>query len=78
MLPGASDADSAAMVRLIRTVGSVGPEVIMYPPDENRLALDLLQNSGFEELRTVPRMVLGKRSEWLPAAVWNPMSLGLG
>ena len=78
LLPGAGDAEAAAMVRLIRTVGSVGPEVIVYPPDENRLALDLLRDSGFEELRTVPRMVLGKRSEWLPGAVWNPMSLGLG
>lgn len=78
LLPGAGDAETAAMVRLIRTVGSVGPEVIVYPPDENRLALDLLRDSGFEELRTVPRMVLGRRSEWLPAAVWNPMSLGLG
>jgi GNAT superfamily N-acetyltransferase len=78
LLPGAGDAEAAAMVRLIRTVGSVGPEVIVYPPDENRLALDLLRDSGFEELRTVPRMVLGRPSEWLPAAVWNPMSLGLG
>lgn len=78
LLPGAGNVETAAMVRLIRTVGSVGPEVIVYPPDENRLALDLLRDSGFEELRTVPRMVLGRRSEWLPAAVWNPMSLGLG
>ncbi|HZK73496.1 MAG TPA: GNAT family N-acetyltransferase [Clostridia bacterium] len=78
LLPGAGDAETAAMVRLLRTVGSVGPEVIVYPPDENRLALDLLREGGFEELRTVPRMVLGRRSEWLPAAVWNPMSLGLG
>jgi GNAT superfamily N-acetyltransferase len=78
LLPGAGGAETAALVNLIRTVGSVGQEVIVYPPDENRLALDLLGDSGFEELRTVPRMVLGKRSEWLPAAVWNPMSLGLG
>jgi GNAT superfamily N-acetyltransferase len=78
LLPGASDAETAAMVRLLRTVGSVGPEVIVYPADENRLALDLLRDSGFEELRTVPRMVLGRRSEWIPTAVWNPMSLGLG
>ena len=78
LLPGAGDAETAAMVRLIRTIGSVGQEVIVYPPDENQLALDLLRDSGFEELRTVPRMVLGRRSEWLPGAVWNPMSLGLG
>jgi ribosomal protein S18 acetylase RimI-like enzyme len=78
LLPGAGDAATAAMLRLIRTVGSLGPEVILYPPDENRQALDLLRDSGFEELRRVPRMVLGKRSEWLPAAVWSPMSLGLG
>jgi GNAT superfamily N-acetyltransferase len=77
-LPGSGEAETAAMMRLIRTVGSVGPEVIVYPPDENRLALDLLRDSGFEELRIIPRMVLGRRSEWLPAAVWNPMSLGLG
>lgn len=78
LLPGVDDAAAAAMVKLIRTIGSIGSEVIVYPPDENRLALDLLQESGFEELRTVPRMVLGRRSEWLPTAVWNPMSLGLG
>ncbi len=78
LLPGAGGAETAALVNLIRTAGSVGQEVIVYPPDENQLALDLLRDSGFEELRTVPRMVLGKRSEWLPAAVWNPMSLGLG
>ena len=65
-------------MRLIRTVGSIGPEVVVYPPDENQLALDLLRDNGFEELRTIPRMVLGKRSQWTPAAVWNPMSLGLG
>jgi predicted GNAT family acetyltransferase len=78
LLPGAGEAETAALVRLIRTAGSMGPEVIVYPPDENRLALEELRENGFEELRTVPRMVLGKRSDWLPAAVWNPMSLGLG
>ncbi|MHB8612084.1 MAG: GNAT family N-acetyltransferase [Candidatus Dormibacteraceae bacterium] len=78
LLPGADEAEATAFVRLLRTVGSVGPEVILYPPDENRQALDLLRDNGFEELRTVPRMVLGKRSEWQPAAIWNPMTLGLG
>jgi ribosomal protein S18 acetylase RimI-like enzyme len=78
LLPGAANAEADAFVRLLRTVGSVGPEVVLYPPDENRLALDLLRDSGFEELRTVPRMFLGKRSEWQPAALWNPMTLGLG
>jgi len=78
LLPGAGEAETSALVRLIRTAGSLGPEVIVYPPEENRLALEVLRDNGFEELRTVPRMVLGKRSEWLPAAVWNPMSLGLG
>jgi ribosomal protein S18 acetylase RimI-like enzyme len=78
LVPGAGGAETAALVNLIRTVGSVGQEVIVYPPDENQLALDLLRDSGFEELRTIPRMVLGKRSEWLPVALWNPMSLGLG
>jgi GNAT superfamily N-acetyltransferase len=75
---GAGDGEAEAFVRLLRTVGSVGPEVVVYPPDENRRALDLLRDNGFEELRTVPRMVLGKRSEWQPAAIWNPMTLGLG
>jgi ribosomal protein S18 acetylase RimI-like enzyme len=78
LLPGAADAEADAFVRLLRTAGSVGPEVTLYPPDENRQALDLLRENGFEELRTVPRMVLGKRSEWQPAALWNPMTLGLG
>jgi GNAT superfamily N-acetyltransferase len=78
LLPGAGEAEAAAFARLLRTVGSLGPEVVLYPPDENRLALDLLRDSGFEELRTVPRMFLGKRSEWQPAALWNPMTLGLG
>jgi GNAT superfamily N-acetyltransferase len=78
LLPGAGRTETAALVRVIRTIGSLGPEVILYPPDENRVALDLLRDNGFEELRTVPRMVLGKRSQWLPAAVWNPLSLGLG
>ena len=78
LLPGAGEAETAALVSVIRTAGSMGPEVIVYPPEENRLALDVLRDSGFEELRTVPRMVLGKRSEWLPAALWSPMSLGLG
>ncbi len=78
MHPGAADAEVAALVKVIRTVGSVGQEVIVYPPDENRVALEALREAGFEELRTVPRMVLGRGSEWLPAAVWSPMSLGLG
>ena len=78
MLPGASNAEAEAMLRLLRTVGSAGPEVVAYPPDENRQALDRLRDQGFEELRTVPRMVLGKRSRWQPEAIWNPLSLGLG
>jgi ribosomal protein S18 acetylase RimI-like enzyme len=78
LLPGAGEAEAAAFVRLLRTVGSIGSEVVLYPPDENRQALDLLRDNGFEELRTVPRMVLGKRSNWQPAALWNPMTLGLG
>jgi GNAT superfamily N-acetyltransferase len=78
LLPGAGGAETAAFVRLLRTVGSIGPEVVLYPPDENRQALDLLRDNGFEELRMVPRMVLGKRSNWQPAALWNPMTLGLG
>ena len=76
--PGTGDAEIAALLKVIRTVGSVGQEVIVYPPDENRVALDVLREAGFEELRMVPRLVLGRRSEWLPAAVWSPMSLGLG
>jgi GNAT superfamily N-acetyltransferase len=78
MHPSAGGAEIAALVKLIRTVGSIGQEVIVYPPDENRVALEVLREGGFEELRTVPRLVLGRRSEWLPAAVWSPMSLGLG
>jgi hypothetical protein len=78
MLPGASRADAEALVRLLRTVGSVGSEVIVYPPDENKRAFELLRDQGFEELRTVPRMVLGKPSRWQPEALWNPLSLGLG
>jgi GNAT superfamily N-acetyltransferase len=78
LLPGASAAETAAFVRLIRTVGSNGPEVMVYPAGENHQALELLAEQGFEELRTVPRMFLGRRSDWMPAAVWNPLSLGLG
>jgi GNAT superfamily N-acetyltransferase len=78
LLPEATKAEADAFVRLLRTAGSIGPEVVLYPPDENRLALDLLRDSGFEHLRTVPRMVLGKRSNWQPSALWNPMTLGLG
>ena len=78
MLPDAGEVETTALVRLIRTVGAVGPEVVVYPPDENRRALEVLRDNGFEELRTVPRMYLGKHPEWQPSAVWNPMSLGLG
>jgi hypothetical protein len=65
-------------VRLLRTVGSVGDEVIVYPPDENRRAIDLFRDQGFEELRLVPRMRLGKPLAWSASATWNPLSLGLG
>jgi len=78
LLPGANETETAALVRLIRSVGATGSEVIVYPADENHQALDLLAEQGFEELRTVPRMVLGRPSDWMPAAVWNPLSLGLG
>jgi GNAT superfamily N-acetyltransferase len=78
LLPGTGEAEAAAFVKLLRTVGSIGSEVVLYPPDENRQALELLRENGFEELRTVPRMVLGKPSTWQPAALWTPMSLGLG
>jgi GNAT superfamily N-acetyltransferase len=76
--PNATAAEEAALVRLLRTVGSVGDEVIVYPPDENRHALDLFRDQGFEELRLVPRMRLGKPLAWSAAATWNPLSLGLG
>lgn len=78
MLPNAAEAETAALVRLIRIVGSIGPEVVVYPANENRRALDALRDSGFEELRMVPRMFLGKRPKWQPAALWSPFSLGLG
>jgi len=78
MLPDAGEAETAALVSLIRMCGSIGPEVVVYPSNENRRALYVLRDSGFEELRTVPRMFLGKRPTWQPAAVWNPLSLGLG
>jgi len=78
LVPGANEAETAALVRLIRSVGATGSEVIVYPADENHQALDLLAEQGFEELRTVPRMVLGRPSDWMPSAVWNPLSLGLG
>jgi ribosomal protein S18 acetylase RimI-like enzyme len=78
MLPGAGLAEVEAMVSMIRTVGSSGPEVVVYPPDENRRALHALRDHGFEELRTAARMFVGKPSDWRPASVWNPMSLGLG
>jgi ribosomal protein S18 acetylase RimI-like enzyme len=76
--PAATTAETAALVRLLRTVGSVGDEVIVYPPDENRQAIDLFRDQGFEELRLVPRMRLGKPLAWYGAATWNPLSLGLG
>jgi ribosomal protein S18 acetylase RimI-like enzyme len=76
--PAATAADEAALVRLLRAVGSVGDEVIVYPPDENRRALDLFRDQGFEELRLVPRMRLGKPLAWSAASTWNPLSLGLG
>jgi GNAT superfamily N-acetyltransferase len=76
--PAATAAERASLVRLIRSVGSVGDEVIVYPPDENRSAIDVLRDQGFEELRLVPRMRLGKPLEWSAAATWNPLSLGLG
>ena len=66
------------MLRLLRTVGAAGSEVVAYPPEENKQALDRLRDQGFEELRTVPRMVLGKKSRWQPEAIWSPLSLGLG
>lgn len=76
--PDATEAERAALVRILRTVGSVGDEVIVYPPDENRRALELFRDQGFEELRLVPRMRLGKPLAWSAAATWNPLSLGLG
>jgi ribosomal protein S18 acetylase RimI-like enzyme len=78
LLPAATASEKAALVRLLRTVGSVGDEVIVYPPDENRDAIDLFRDHGFEELRLVPRMRLGKPLAWSGAATWNPLSLGLG
>lgn len=78
LLPGAGRPEIDATVSLIRSVGSTGAEVMVYPHSENRLALDMLRDQGFAELRTVPRMVLGKPSDWMPSALWNPLSLGLG
>ncbi len=76
--PVATGEEIAAMARLIRTIGSICDEVVLCPPDENRAALDVFRELGFEELRVVPRMVLGKPSRWLPEASWSPLSLGLG
>jgi GNAT superfamily N-acetyltransferase len=75
---GATGAEKAALLRLLRTIGAVGDEVIVYPPDENRHAIELFRDQGFDELRLVPRMRLGKSLRWSGAAIWNPLSLGLG
>jgi GNAT superfamily N-acetyltransferase len=76
--PRSTAAEQASLARVLRTVGAVGNEVIVYPPDENRAARELFRDQGFEELRLVPRMRLGKALPWSPAATWNPLSLGLG
>jgi GNAT superfamily N-acetyltransferase len=76
--PDAKGSAKDALVRLIRTAGAVGDDVVAYPAEENHDARDRFREQGFEELRVVPRMRLGKPLPWSPAATWNPLSLGLG
>lgn len=78
LLPSAEPSAVDALVNLVCTAGAVGDEVIVYPPSENRLALARLREEGFEELRRIPRMRLGRPHQWVPEALWNPLSLGLG
>lgn len=78
LLPGASEAEAMALLRGLRTLGGMGGEVIVYMPTENSSGLALLHAEGFEELRLVPRMVLGDPVKWTPSAVWNTFSMGLG
>ena len=78
LLPDASGAETAALIRAIRTLGGIQNEVVVYPTTENVAALRMLADQGFEEKRRVPRMVLGERLGWLRAAVWSPFALGLG
>lgn len=76
--PSAGTSEASALVNLLCTAGTAGDEVILSPPAENVRAREMLRDEGFEELRVVPRMRLGPPIEWLPDAVWNPLSLSLG
>jgi hypothetical protein len=78
LLPGATEFESAALLRGVRTLGASAGEVIVYTPVENTSTLALLQAEGFQSLRTVPRMAMGEPVAWMPSAVWNTFSLGFG
>lgn len=77
-LPETVGAEAQAVLRALRSLSALGDEVWVYPTTENAIARELLSSQGFEEVRMIPRLVLGPRVAWMPQAVWSPLGLGLG
>ena len=44
---------------------------LMVVPEENRAALDLLQQAGYFETKRMPRMCLGEQVDWKPELVFS-------
>ncbi|MGH7764235.1 MAG: GNAT family N-acetyltransferase [Candidatus Dormibacteraceae bacterium] len=79
LLPDATEEETLAIIRACRVLGGgPGGDLMLYPTGENTRARSLLHEVGFEELRTVSRMILGEPLQWLPQAVWSVFSPGLG
>jgi GNAT superfamily N-acetyltransferase len=77
LLPGSAESAEATL-RAIRTLAGPRDDLLVYPTTENEAAHRLLRQEGFEELRAIPRMVLGQPLQWVPQAVWSPLGLALG
>jgi ribosomal protein S18 acetylase RimI-like enzyme len=40
-------------------------------PSENEIAINFLENEGFQKIRNMPKMVLGKNLPWNPELIYN-------
>lgn len=75
----AADAGAAReLAHLSRTLSGSDRTLGFWLAAENHAGMEFMEEIGFEEVRSLPRMVRGRRPRWRPEALWGIFSLGKG
>ncbi|HKH09730.1 MAG TPA: GNAT family N-acetyltransferase [Rubrobacter sp.] len=75
----AADWEAArALAHLTRTLSGPDETLGFWLAAENDPGMEFMEEIGFEEARSLPRMVRGRPPRWRPEALWGIFSLGKG